>query len=196
MTRYSVLYHTKVGSSTSTIECRAVTNALAMLSRVTKGANMNPVSNTLDDLSKQLEERTRESGSVAHTIKDATVHSVKNLSDQVVDVSNQARDKVNDTVSQSREVLSSTLKDAANTVKAASKNLESPLLSSLSPYAERAGRFLDTSAEYLNNVTPQHLIRDTRTLAQKNPALFIGGAFVLGLVASRFLKSTAESNGA
>ena len=38
----------------------------------------------------------------------------------------------------------------------------------------------------------QAIVRDVERYAREQPALFLGGAFVLGLLGARFLKSTAN----
>jgi hypothetical protein len=57
-------------------------------------------------------------------------------------------------------------------------------------YAERAAEKLDQVAEYLSSTEPRALVRDAEQFARAKPALFFGGAFLLGLAAGRFLKSS------
>jgi hypothetical protein len=133
--------------------------------------------------------------SVLGTLKDATTKGVQVLSDRAVEVSQQAKQKVKDSISSGREVLTTTLEDTANVVRKLGQDTDSPLLSSLTPYSERAGNWIDETSKYLNQVTPQRVIKDARSLARNNPALFIGGALALGLLGSRFLKSATQAEG-
>lgn len=62
--------------------------------------------------------------------------------------------------------------------------------------ANAAAQYSDTIADkveqitgYLDRKDLNGLVRDVKSLAQSNPALFLGGAFTLGILAARFIKS-------
>lgn len=66
--------------------------------------------------------------------------------------------------------------------------------------AKAAAQYTNTAAEkveqisgYLENQDFSGLVRDLKGFARSNPALFLGGAFTLGILASRFLKSGAST---
>lgn len=67
--------------------------------------------------------------------------------------------------------------------------------------AALAGRYGDSLAEqverfsdYVNDRELRELVRDVEQFAKRNPALFVGGAFMLGVLAARFLKSSGQSS--
>lgn len=62
--------------------------------------------------------------------------------------------------------------------------------------ANTAAQYTDTVADKVEQITGyldrrdlNGLVRDVKSLAQSNPALFLGGAFTLGILAARFIKS-------
>ena len=57
-------------------------------------------------------------------------------------------------------------------------------------HAERAADQLERLATRLKNKDAAELFRDAQNLARRQPALFVGSAFVLGLLGARFLKSS------
>lgn len=61
--------------------------------------------------------------------------------------------------------------------------------------ADRASQSVEGLAGYVSRTDAQRFIRDTEQLARRQPALFFGGAFLLGLTAGRFLKSSHPENG-
>jgi hypothetical protein len=61
---------------------------------------------------------------------------------------------------------------------------------SVSRYIERAAIQLDHAAHYLQTAEPDELVDRVENFARREPALFIGGAFALGLLGARFLKSS------
>jgi hypothetical protein len=59
-------------------------------------------------------------------------------------------------------------------------------------YAERAAETLDGLARFLQNKSPGEIVDEVQRFARREPALFFGGAFALGVVAARFLKSSPK----
>lgn len=54
-----------------------------------------------------------------------------------------------------------------------------------------ASQHLGTLAGYIGSAEIGVIVRDARSVARKNPALFLGGMFVAGLGVGRFLKGTS-----
>jgi hypothetical protein len=61
--------------------------------------------------------------------------------------------------------------------------------------AERASRGVEGVADYVASKDVRGFLRDTEQLARRQPALFFGSAFVLGLAIGRFLKSSPPEQG-
>lgn len=62
-------------------------------------------------------------------------------------------------------------------------------------YAERTSERIDEVASFIENAEPNDLVRQGEDLARRNPLVFFGGTFLVGLTIGRFLKSgnqTAE----
>lgn len=97
--------------------------------------------------------------------------------------------KVRDQAQSAREQTAARIRDVAQQLRNVSQSLESddPLAASA---AERVGRGIESVATYVGSASVQGLVRDTEGLARRQPALFFGGAFLLGLAAGRFLKSS------
>jgi hypothetical protein len=60
-------------------------------------------------------------------------------------------------------------------------------------YVDRAADQLEQFAGYLGGRDVRELVRDAEQFARREPALFLGGAFTLGLFAARFLKSSGQA---
>jgi hypothetical protein len=56
--------------------------------------------------------------------------------------------------------------------------------------ADRASRGVEGVARYVSDTDARGFIRDTENLARRQPAIFFAGAFLLGLCAGRFMKSS------
>jgi len=59
-------------------------------------------------------------------------------------------------------------------------------------YLHGAAETIRGAAEYLKRNDVRQLIENVRTVARRQPELFLGGAFVLGLLTARFLKSSGD----
>ena len=57
-------------------------------------------------------------------------------------------------------------------------------------YAKTAAGKLEQVADYFNNRDLRAIGRDVESFARRNPAIFLGAAFGLGLLAARFFKSS------
>jgi ElaB/YqjD/DUF883 family membrane-anchored ribosome-binding protein len=57
-------------------------------------------------------------------------------------------------------------------------------------YSGTAARKIEQVADYFERKDLRAIMRDTEDFARRNPAIFLGAAFALGVVAARFLKSS------
>jgi hypothetical protein len=62
-------------------------------------------------------------------------------------------------------------------------------------YANTAAQKLEQAARYFETSDLRTMRRDTENFARRNPAVFLGAAFVIGMLAARFLKSTPNTRG-
>jgi len=121
-------------------------------------------------------------GKIAAKSHEAAEH----WKDTVVEQANQVRDKARS----AREHTGDRIRGVATQLQNVSNSLreEDPLAAQL---AERASRGIEGVAQYVSSTSAQSLIRDTERLARRQPALFFGGAFLLGLAAGRFIKASS-----
>ena len=59
-------------------------------------------------------------------------------------------------------------------------------------YVEQAADQLDRFSQGLKDKDVGELVEDAQRLARRQPGLFVGGAFALGLAGARFFKSSAD----
>jgi hypothetical protein len=60
-------------------------------------------------------------------------------------------------------------------------------------YVEKAADQLERLSNTLREKDINELLQDAQRLARRQPALFIGGSFAVGLLAARFLKSSSDA---
>ena len=89
-----------------------------------------------------------------------------------------------------KDTAAETLGTVAQALRGAAQNLEQGQQAALGTYAQSAAEQVDKVARYLREKDLQGLTRDTETFARRHPELFLGGAFLAGMLAARFVKSS------
>jgi hypothetical protein len=114
-------------------------------------------------------------------------------------VAGQAKDVANQVAGQAKDIVRSRLStqtsrsaiqlgELANALRQTGEQLEGNVAS---PFVSKAADRLDRVSELLDSADPTELVRSVEQFARREPLLFLGGAFALGIVGARFLKSSA-----
>ena len=145
------------------------------------------------------EDVTRTSGATESTARSGTTTSDSTMpTGQVADQMKQSTSDVTEQAKQTVTAQIATRKDQAaqglSTVSSAVRQMGDNLrqndqTSGYAQYVNQAADQIDRFSGYLQNHEPRQLVSDAERWARRNPVLFLGGAFALGLLASRFLKS-------
>ena len=95
-----------------------------------------------------------------------------------------------------KSTLSTGLITVADNIRQLGSNLSGgqqsdPVTRFAADYSQTAADKLRSAADYFNTHDIETMYRDVEGLARRNPAVFVGSAFALGFLASRFLKSSS-----
>jgi hypothetical protein len=122
-------------------------------------------------------------------------------SQQAGQVADQMKQSAGDVTEQAKQTATSQIavrKDQAaqglSTVSSSMRQMSDSLrqndqTSGYAQYVNQAAEQVDRFSGYLQHHDARDIMADAEDWARRNPALFLGGAFALGLLASRFLKS-------
>lgn len=129
-------------------------------------------------------------GGVVDSAKQAASQA-KEAASHVMD---QAKDQATSRVDQQRQTLASSLQSVAHAFQSMGERLRHQEPGPVGQYAAEMGQAMggqvERLAQYLQGREVHQLVTDVEGFARRSPATFLGGAFVLGLAASRFLKSS------
>jgi len=137
------------------------------------------------------------SGSTGGTA--AGTATAKSLIDQAKETAGQAYEAVTDKAAtkldEQKSTLTSGLSTVADSVRQVSENLgssrtDSGLAEAAAKYTSTAAQKLEDVAGYFETRDVRQMARDLEGFARRNPAVFLGAAFGLGLLAARFMKSS------
>jgi hypothetical protein len=127
--------------------------------------------------------------------EDAAVgEQIRQARDKVVDQAKStfrnARDRAGSSLSEGRRQAAEQIGGIGGALRRTSDQLRDEDQARFADVADSVGRQLDRAAGYLRESDGRTIARDIESLARRQPALVFAGAFVLGLVAARFLKSS------
>jgi YHS domain-containing protein len=107
----------------------------------------------------------------------------------------KAREQARSAIDKQRGRTSDTLGTVANALRQTAQQLQSQQQESMARYADGAANRVERLSGYLRDKDADQLINEAERMVRRQPALFLGGAFALGFVLSRFLKSSGGRTG-
>jgi hypothetical protein len=105
-------------------------------------------------------------------------------------VAGQARQQVTHQMDVRKEHAVEKLGDVADAIRQTSDKLKD--IGPLGDVAGRAADRIQQVATFFEGKQVTEIIRDVETFARREPAIFLGTAFALGLIGGRFLKSSPQ----
>src|SRR5947207_11852867 len=83
----------------------------------------------------------------------------------------------------------------AQAVRQSTQQLRDQQHDTIAQYVDQAAAQLERFSNALKEKNVSELLDDAQRFARRNPALFIGGAFAVGLLSARFFKSSRDQRG-
>jgi ElaB/YqjD/DUF883 family membrane-anchored ribosome-binding protein len=133
---------------------------------------------------------------VGSMIKD----SAQGLLDKAKDTAGQAYEMATEhaasKLEEQKATLTSGLSSVAGSIKQVGESLreadeQTPITELTANYGERLAGGVEQLASYFEENDLRAMASDVEKFARKNPLVFLGGAFALGILAARFLKSSS-----
>ena len=152
---------------------------------------------TAPDAGPAVSDRMNEgsAGSAGSDVK-SQIRDVKN---QVVDHAKttltEARDSAATSLTGSKGRLADQVTHVADAFRSTTDHLRQNDQPQLAGYADGVARQAERLAGYLRTADFRAMGEDVRELARRQPALVVGGAFALGLLAARFLEELGAEDG-
>lgn len=132
-------------------------------------------------------------GQAAQQVQQAATPITEQVQETAGQVADQAKQQAIRQVSTQKEHAAGSLDAVATALRQSGDQLRSSQQEPLANLAGTAAQHVEQFSGYLRNTDVQAMIRDVEQFARRQPAAFLGGAFTLGVLAARFLKSSSQS---
>jgi len=167
------------------------------------------------DVAKDAQETLKETAQeTIDTAKQTAQEITTQAQEQVEEVISQTAQQATQAVSEIKEQATSTffaqrdravemLNALASALKTTSQNLtdeaksgmqDQSAVTTLGPLVDQAADRIAYSAEFLREKDMSGLMREAQTLAKKQPVLFLGAMFGIGIAGARMFKGMSESS--
>lgn len=144
-------------------------------------AGQNTASGTAREVTQQVKE---------------TVGQVTDQAQQAAgQVADQARQQVSSRIAGQQDRAAEALTGVAQALRQTGRQLREQDQQAVTGYIDSAASQLERVSNYLKHNDLGQVIDDVERFARRQPALFLSGTFVLGLLGARFLKSSRPSSG-
>jgi hypothetical protein len=115
-------------------------------------------------------------------------------SSESVGIMNRVREQAGSQLNTQKDRATDGLGTVAHAVRETTQRLRDDNHETVARYAEQAAEQIERFSQGLKNKDVGELMNDAQRLARRQPALFVGGAFTLGLLGARFLKSSSPEH--
>ncbi len=133
--------------------------------------------------SSMQNESAHEDGKIVDQAKQAVTHVASN-------VASQAKEQVNAQFDTRKDKAVETIGNVATAIRETGDKLKG--VGPLGDVAGRAADGMEKVADFFEGKQIGDVVRDVERFARREPALFLGAAFALGLIGGRFLKSSSH----
>ena len=112
-------------------------------------------------------------------------------------VAGQAKDKAVSLIGEQKAHLATGINTVAASIRQIGENLQNDgepnkIASLAGKYGDSLAGQVEKFSQYVEGSDLKEVMRDAEQFARRNPTLFVGGAFALGFLAARFLKSSSS----
>ena len=129
-------------------------------------------------------------GSVTEQVKETTSQVADQVKETTGQVADLAREQVSTRLSGQKDRAAEGLTSVADALRQTGQQLRGQDQQMVTDYIDSAAQQVERISNYLRQNDLGRLVDDIEGLARRQPGLFLGGAFALGLLGARFLKSS------
>lgn len=142
--------------------------------------------------SNQSISTTRRAGQTAHQAKQKVSEGGHQAEQKAAPAIDQAKQQASSQAASQKQRAAHSLENMAQAIRHSSDELRNQDQPSMAHYTDKAAQQIERVSSYIKDKSLSDLMGDAERYARREPALFLGGAFLLGLLGARFLKSSSH----
>ncbi len=128
-------------------------------------------------------------------VKQGSQQALQQTQQTAGQVAGQAKDQARSMFETQKGQITDQASKISQALRQGGENLQTQNVGPAATVLNTAAERLDGFSSYLQGRNADQLVQEAESFARRNSAVFLGGAFALGLLAARFLKSSAPSSG-
>ncbi|MBV9471148.1 MAG: hypothetical protein JO316_07935 [Abitibacteriaceae bacterium] len=137
-------------------------------------------------------------GQVADQVKDKVGPMVSQAQQKTGEIAGQVQQQATSRIEQQKQHAAEGLGSVAESLRQTGQQLrdndQSVVTQYMAQYGEAAANQVEQVSNYLRERDVNQIVHEVEDFARREPALFIGGAFLLGLLGARFLKTSSPAS--
>lgn len=149
------------------------------------GQAQEKVEHAMDQTQQKVETMMGQVQEKAGPMMDEAQHQMKGIADQ-------AQEQVKSVVTSGKEQAAQSLGSIAEAFRQTGEQLRNQDKPTAAHYTHRMADQVEQISKYLAERDIDQLLEETESFARHQPEIFLGGAFALGLLFARFVKSSSE----
>jgi hypothetical protein len=110
-------------------------------------------------------------------------------------IAERVRERAGAQLATQKDMATDGIGTIARAIRTTTQELREQRHETMAEYVDRAADQLERLSSGLKNKDIGELFRDAQSLARRQPAMFVGSAFAIGLLGARFLKSSSADRG-
>ncbi len=159
----------------------------------TTNTSMDMGNETTKEKVQEVATRTQQkvnetAGAAQQKVSETAAVAKEQVTRKAAQVGEQAKSTVDSRMNEVAQELGS----VADAVRQTTHEVAGDDNAAVARYGERLAGQIEGISSYLNNNGVEEVLGDLQDFARRQPAMFLGGAFMLGIVVGRFLRSSAD----
>jgi len=124
--------------------------------------------------------------------KETVNQAVDQAKERVGQVADKAQQQAKSQLAEGKDQVADRVDDVAGALRRTGEQLQEGQNGAVGEYVNKAAEKISEFSQHLRANDINQLVRETENFARREPAIFLGGAFALGILAARFMKSSAQ----
>lgn len=145
-----------------------------------------------EKVSRAIGQAQEKVGPARDQVQEKAEQMMDETQQQLKGIADQAQEQVKSVVASSKEQAAQGLGSIADAFRHTGEQLRNQDKSTAAHYTYRLADQVEQISKYLAERDIDQLLEETEVFARRQPEIFLGGAFALGLLCARFVKSSSE----